>query len=153
QAAVAAAPTASEAHAVLGLVYDRQENREQSVREYREAISLSPENSLARLGLVTAFTPPVREIGGSGREQIRERAQVLLRDPSVLQDVFEPGVTSEVLGGACSDSHEDERFLHRGQFAEGRVNDLTIASHTADNGYRRNSWTGGRLLQTDIPIQ
>jgi tetratricopeptide (TPR) repeat protein len=152
-AAVAAAPTASEAHAVLGLVYDRQENEEQAIREYREAISLSPDDSLARLGLATAFPPRSRELAGSGRDRERERAQALLRDPAVLQEIFEPGVTTEILGGGGGPGADTEQLTHRGQFALGLVNDLTVASHSADEGDRSNGWTGRRLLQTDVAAQ
>lgn len=146
-------PGSSEAHAILGLVYDRQDNGEQAVREYLEAISLAPDNSLARLGVVTAFAPRARELYGSGRPQLRERAQALLRDPAVLQQVFEPGVTSEVAVGLGGDSREQQQFLHRGQFARGRVNDLTVLSRGSDDGYRDNSSASFRGLQSDIAVQ
>jgi tetratricopeptide (TPR) repeat protein len=146
-------PGSGEAHAILGLVYDRQENREQAAREYREAISLSPENSLARLGLVTAFGAPTFALLGSGRLGLRERAQALLRDPSVLQQTFRPGVTSELAGGLGGDSHDEQGYLHRGQSAQGRVHDFVIASRLSDDGYRANSATRRRLLQSDVAIQ
>jgi tetratricopeptide (TPR) repeat protein len=146
-------PGSGEAHAILGLVFDRQESHEQAVREYREAISLAPDNSLARLGLVTAFSPRSRELLGSGREQLRERAQALLRDPAVLQQTFEPGVTSELAGGLGENGREQQRYLHRGQFARGKVNDLSIVSHSSDDGDRANNGASNRLLQTDIAVQ
>jgi tetratricopeptide (TPR) repeat protein len=146
-------PGSGEAHAILGLVFDRQESHEQAVREYREAISLAPDNSLARLGLVTAFSPRSRELLGSGREQLRERAQALLRDPAVLQQTFEPGVTSELSGGLGENGREQQRYLHRGQFARGKVNDLSIASRSSDDGDRSNNGASNRLLQSDIAVQ
>ena len=58
---------------MLGLIYDRMENREQALRAYRDALSLSPENALARF---RASTIPISR----GACEI---AQALLRDPSV----------------------------------------------------------------------
>src|SRR5439155_26214047 len=64
-------PGSSEAHAILGLVYDRQENGEQAVREYLEAITLAPHNALARRGVVTAFSARAPDLNGPGQAQPR----------------------------------------------------------------------------------
>lgn len=146
-------PASHEAHAVLGLVYDRQENREQAQREYQEALSLFPDDSLARLGLVTAFTPASFGFFESGQERLRERAQALLREPSVLQELFVPGRTAETGGELGSQPNEAERLLHRGQLALGRVHDLSMATRFSDGGDRKNADDHGRELQSDVAIE
>jgi len=152
-AGVHQSPGLSEAHAVLGLVYDRQDNREQAEREYREAISLAPDNSLARLGLVTSFTPASFGFFGSGQERLRERAQALLRNPAVLQEVFRPGQNSEISSSYGADRDEALQYLHRGQFLRGRVHDLSVVNGFSNNGYRRNYDHHGHDAQTDIAAQ
>lgn len=151
QEAVFLLPDSSEARTALGLVYDRQNNRAQALQEYRTALQLSAENALARLGLSTSFAPGAFGAFESGQERLRERAQALLRDPSTLQEVWKPGVLVE--GALRFGSNDGQRALHRGQFSDGRVHDLTVLSRFSDDGDRKNSEGRGRALQTDVAVQ
>jgi tetratricopeptide (TPR) repeat protein len=115
-AAASALPRSGEALALLGLIYDRMDNREQALQRYREAISLAPENALARLGF--GLRNP------SSADGLREIAQAMLRDPSVLQLIFKPGVTTEVAPAVGSNERVNLDLAHRGQTARGAVHDL-----------------------------
>jgi tetratricopeptide (TPR) repeat protein len=119
-AAVSAAPRSGEALALLGLIYDRMDNREQALQRYREAISLAPENALARLGF--GLRNP------SSQDGLREIAQAMLRDPSVLQLIFKPGVTTEVAPSVGSHGRVSLDLAHRDSAAQGALHDLTFAS-------------------------
>jgi hypothetical protein len=152
---VEAAPASHEAHAVLGLIYDRRSNAEQALREYREALSLSPEDSLARLGLGTSGPSAgsrVREIrrvltGQSDLisfstadtgDSLREIAQAMLRDPSVLHRIFKPGVTTEVAPSLGSQSTYALGLTHRDQYARGELHDLSFGSQEWSKNYRND---------------
>jgi tetratricopeptide (TPR) repeat protein len=118
--AASAAPTSGEARALLGLIYDRMDNREQALQRYREAITLAPDNALARLGFGLA--------NPSSSDGLREIAQALLRDPSVLQLIFKPGVTTQIAPAVGSHEHAGLSLAHRGQWANGAGHDLSFVS-------------------------
>jgi tetratricopeptide (TPR) repeat protein len=152
--AVSHAPRSHEAHALLGLIYDRRSNAEQALREYREALSLFSDDALARLGLGTS-TPAggerVREIRRVVKNQpdvsfaaadtgdsLREVAQAMLRIPSVLADIFKPGVTTEVAPVAGSQSAYGLGLTHRDQYLRGDLHDLSFANREGDENYRND---------------
>src|SRR5262249_51885156 len=67
--AVDHAPHSHEAHALLGLIYDRRSSPEQALREYRESLALYPDDALARLGLGTSLP--------AGDQRVREIRRVV----------------------------------------------------------------------------
>jgi tetratricopeptide (TPR) repeat protein len=154
--AVKVAPGSSEAHAVLGLIYDRRSSLEQAVREYREALSLSPDNSLALLGLGTSsatFGERVRDVKHALGKEVSESAafstadtgdslkaiaQAMLRDPAVVGRIFKPGVVGELTPGVGSQETHSVGFTHRDQYELGKLHDLTFGNAAWDENYRND---------------
>jgi tetratricopeptide (TPR) repeat protein len=141
-AASSAAPTSSEARAVLGLIYDRMDNREQALQRYREAISLSPENALARVGF--GLRNP------SSSDGLRELAQSMLRDPSVIAELFKPGVTTEIAPGLGSNDRKTLDLVHRDQYARGTIHDFSFGAFEWLENYRDGRGERNGLAQTNV---
>jgi tetratricopeptide (TPR) repeat protein len=147
-AAVGAAPRSSEAHAILGLIYDRMDNREQAVREYREALALSADNALARFGFGLAILRrsnegTLLESAQAARRDpfidgLRETVQAALRDPFVFARVFKPGVTTEIAPVAGSEQRRTLGLTHRDQYLRGKLHDLSFFSQRWSDNYRND---------------
>jgi tetratricopeptide (TPR) repeat protein len=151
---VNAAPQSHEAHALLGLVYQRRSDTEQAEREYREALSLYPDDALARLGLGTTVPNAgerVREIRRVVKNQpdvsysaadtgdtLREVEQAMLRDPAVVMQVFKPGKTAEIAPEGGSNASYGLGLTHRDLYSRGKLYDLSFADREHDENYRND---------------
>jgi tetratricopeptide (TPR) repeat protein len=141
-AAADRAPTSSEAHAMLGLIYDRMENREQALRAYRDALSFSSENALARIGV--GLDNADLDTG------VVDIAQALLRDPSVPSLRFKPGVTTELTPGIGSNETFRLDGFHRDQFWGGKLHDLSFFNQLWDDNYRNDRQERRTFAMTNL---
>src|SRR5947209_10439828 len=60
----------------------------------------------------------------------------MLRVPSVLADIFKPGVTTEIAPVAGSQSVYGLGLTHRDQYLRGDLHDLSFANREGDQNYR-----------------
>ena len=156
QRAVALQPEAGRYEAILGVIYDRMQSglqpiigsgltptSEQADRAYREAIALNPADSLARVNL--AF----EQLAAQGQQNpdfyLSEIAQGLLRDPSVISEVYRPSIRDDIAAGVGTQS-SGIGAIDRRQGDNGRFQALTDVGIFHDAGALANSDTDSGIL-------
>jgi hypothetical protein len=67
---------------------------------------------------------------------VQEVAQGILRDPAVLAELFEPGVTTEIAPGVGNHERIGVGLTHRDAYSQGLLRDLTFGSQQWLENYR-----------------
>lgn len=147
--AVQSAPQVAQYHAILGLCYDFSGLKSQAERQYREALSLDPQNSLARARLaLIAFDPTT---------QVNSITQAFLFDPAISIQLMRGGVTTDVTTSVATEGQwnldvEHRRILRQGAFHEYGIADRgrnsTFPGDNLDEPPNRNRRREGRTTTT-----
>lgn len=147
--AVQRAPQIAQYHATLGLCYDFSGLKSQAERQYREALSLDPQNSLARARLaLIAFDPTT---------QVNSITQAFLFDPAISTQLMKGGVTTDVTTSIATEGQwnsdiEHRRILRQGAFHEygiiDRGRNSTFPGDNVDEPPNRNQRREGRTTIT-----
>lgn len=133
RAAVLLAPEVGQYHAILGQAYEFATLPTQAEREYRIALTLDPQNSLALTQL--AF----RHAGTDLRPAAAGFTQGFLLDPAVGRKLLRGGTNLQVTPVIGSRNEKDLDVVHRGTAADGKVHTFGAISSRNDNGFRQNS--------------
>ncbi|BCM88293.1 beta-barrel assembly-enhancing protease [Abditibacteriota bacterium] len=146
QQAVELAPEVAQYHALLGRAYDFSRVSFQSEREYRTALSLDPENALARAMLALKATDPTT--------QVDTFSQAFLYDPSIGRQLLRGGIQSEVTPGAGDDGQRSLSVLHRDTAVDGRLNFFGGYGRAYDDGSARvNDDNSASTLRHDTTFE
>ena len=156
QRAVALAPNAGHYYAILGLVYDRMQSgapasfstttqvtSEQAQRAYREAIGLYPDESMARLNL--AFGQLSDSDQPNPDLYFSEITQGLLRDPSVMREIYRPGISTAVIPEVGTDTDSGSVF-NRETADTGKLQMVTFLNATHTDGALPNNGSNSGVL-------
>lgn len=146
QQAVELAPRVAQYHALLGRAYDFSRISFQSEREYRTALSLDPQNALARAMLALRATDPTT--------QVDSFSQAFLYDPAVGRQLLRGGIQSEVTPSAGDDAQRSFSVLHRDTADSGRLNFFGGYGRAYDDGSERlNDSNSASTLRQDTTFQ
>ena len=118
QQAVQLAPEIGEYHAILGRAYDYSRLSSQAEREYRTALSLDPQNALARAELGLRAT--------NLSTTIDALSQAFLYDPAVSTELLRGGIGTEVAPTGGTEGQRSLNLTHRDSGADGKFHFLGL---------------------------
>ena len=146
QNAIELAPDVAQYHALLGLAFDFSKVISvsfQAEREYRSALSLDPQNALARAMLGLHASDPTTTVDTF--------SQAFLFDPEVSQQMMRGGIDSELTYSGGNDAQRSLGLLHRDVGGDGKFHFLGGLGDNRDNGDtgQINDTSHQRVLRQD----
>ncbi|MBI3921508.1 MAG: TonB-dependent receptor [Armatimonadetes bacterium] len=127
QKAVQLAPGVSQYHSTLGLCYDFSGLISRAEREYREALTLDPQNALARARLALLGAVDARTF-------LNSITQSFLFDPALPTQLMRGGINSELAPSAGNEPQQSLRLTNRTTSERGAFHSFGFYNHQENEG-------------------